>query len=231
MQYHFVRGTALRLLVPILLCGIAQSTSFTGPGSFQASSSGPPGPDCRSLLTLSPAVVVTDTVDGFRVTGSVTISSAGTPIGNCLIYMFFARRISEPPDTVLTSESSATGTVDAPGAFQLGNVHVDYLTYISGAVDLCLATAGFPIPPAGTGVPFSAGPVAAGPCTVPSSRSPVLQGVVTMFVNDQPGSLTLHFDSLRSEAHVQAIPEPASGLMVLFGLMASRAVQRISRCA
>lgn len=43
---------------------------------------------------------------------------------------------------------------------------------------------------------------------VTSPALPGLQGVLTMFVNDQPGSLTLHFDSLRSDAHVQAIPEP-----------------------
>lgn len=47
-----------------------------------------------------------------------------------------------------------------------------------------------------------------------------------MFVNDQPGTLTLHFDSLRSEAHVQAIPEPGNGFTVFLGLVVASAIAR-----
>jgi hypothetical protein len=52
---------------------------------------------------------------------------------------------------------------------------------------------------------FASGPVRAGPCV---TGGPVhLQGaLLNMGVNDQPGTLTLHFDSLVSE--VRVVPEP-----------------------
>jgi hypothetical protein len=213
-------------LVLVLVCGSARATSFTGPASLTL---GPlsPDPGCQSILGFGSTLAFADTADGFRAAGDVTISSSGNPIGNCLIYIFFGRTISEPNGTLLTSETSISGTLDAVGPFQLTTTHMDYLTYIPGSG--CFATATVPTPSSGTGIPFSVGPVMGGPCAVTSPAIPVLQGVVTMFVNDQPGTLTLHFDSLRSEAHVQAIPEPGNGFTVFLVVVASAIARQMRR--
>lgn len=208
------------LMILVLLCGIARATSFSGPASLQL---GPlsPDPACQSALLFGSTMAVADTMDGYRVTGGLNITSSGLgEDSTCLVYVFFGRYISEPFGTVLTSEGSMSGTLDAGGALQLATSHMDYLTLVSGSNGngSCFANASVPTPSGGTGVPFSAGSGLAGPCTI-NVPLPLLQGVITMFLNNQPGTITLNFESLLSEAQVQATPEPSSRSTVFLGLL------------
>jgi hypothetical protein len=229
----------VRILLLIMVCGISRAASFSGPASVTfigTSTVGPGSAACQSALGFASTLAVADTPDGYRVTGDASITSAGidpaTGVEACNVYMFFGRITDEPAGTVLTTEGSMSGTVDADGPFQLFGIVFGYFTHISGRNSGgCGGTAAAPTPGAGIGVPFSSGPVTAGPCTLNSlPQFANLQGVFLSTVNDQPGEITFHFDSLVSEAHVQPIPEPGSGLTVFLGLMiASGAARQLRR--
>jgi hypothetical protein len=216
----------------VVVCGIARATSFTGPASLTLGPLAPYSPICQSALSFASTLAIADTLDGFRVTGGLTISSIGTGTSetgvdnNCFVQVHFARIIDEPNGTVLISETGMSGTVDATGPLQL-ITHMESLISISGVSDSCFATVNSAAPSGGTDLPFTAGPVLGGPCTVNSpTGTQGMQGVVTMLLNNQPGTITLDFESLLSEAHVQAIPEPSSGLTVFLGLVVASGLAR-----
>lgn len=217
----------LSILVLTLVCGIGRATSFSGPASITliGTVDGPGSGVCQGALTFTSTLSVNDTVDGYRANGDLKITSIGwdvsSGIDGCAVNAFFVRIISEPAGTVLAAETSMRGTVDADGPLQLFGSIFGYTTVVSGRNDGgCIGTARAEPPGAGVGVPFNSGLVPAGTCTVNSApQFSGLQGVFQTAVNNQPGEITIHFDLLLSEAHVQAIPEPSSGFTVLLGLV------------
>jgi hypothetical protein len=240
MEPRILSTIGCRLITLLLACGISLATSFTGPGSITHIGTGTTGPSaaaCQSALNFASTLSIADTLDGYRVSGDVVMTSTGLDasagIGACPVFMFFVRPISEPSGTVLSTESSMSGTVDTDGPFQLFGSVFGYFTNVSGRnTGGCGITAAAPLPGAGTGIAFSAGPLLSAPCTLNAEAETAgLQGVFLTAINDQPGEITFHFDSLVSEAHVQAIPEPSSGFTVFLGLVVVVVIARQIRAA
>jgi hypothetical protein len=221
------------LALPLLFESGAEATVFSGPASVLNISTASNSPECNSAVSFSPVLTLTDTADGFSVSGDLIVTSTGLAPGieGCAGWMFFSRTIGEAPGTVFNGDTSMAGSLDAAGPFQLYGGVFGYSTLPTGIAPGCGATARDTTPGAGLGVPFSSGLVQSGPCVTISS-TPRLFSVFQFGVNAAPGSLTLHFDSLLSEVHVQVVPEPPSGRftgMTFLVLLAVRSRGETSR--